>query len=81
MAEIKSKKMKMKKQPVQETQSGPDVYFREGEEEEEEEEERPKKVNMSGQQVLTLANQNLGALAIPKRRELILNVSLHFILY
>ncbi|XP_030208651.1 protein RRP5 homolog isoform X3 [Gadus morhua] len=43
MAEIKSKKMKMKKQPVQETQSGPDVYFREGEEEEEEE-ERPKKV-------------------------------------
>ncbi|CAL8388333.1 unnamed protein product [Arctogadus glacialis] len=50
MAEIKSKKMKMKKkslQPVQETQSGPDVYFREGEEEEEEEEkkkERPKKV-------------------------------------
>ena len=80
MAEIKSKKMKMKKQPVQETQSGPDVYFREGEEEEEEE-ERPKKVNMSGQQVLTLANQNLGALARPKRRELILNVSLHFILY
>ena len=79
MAEIKSKKMKMKKQPVQETQSGPDVYFREGEEEEEE--ERPKKVNMSGQQVLTLANQNLGALARPKRRELILNVSLHFILY
>ncbi|XP_059902528.1 protein RRP5 homolog isoform X3 [Gadus macrocephalus] len=43
MAEIKSKKMKMKKI---EEQSGPDVYFREGEEEEEEEEEeeRPKKV-------------------------------------
>ena len=81
-AEVKSKKLKMMKmkteeQPVEEAQSGPDVYFRE----QEEKKEAPQKVNMSGQQVLTLPNQNYVGLARPKIRELIPNVSLHLIEY